>query len=174
MKHVFIVGTCFLLLLSCSDKNNNLGKVEAYVPVYSNTQDATQITWQSPQAIVNGGKIASIGNRLYQVETDKGIHVVDISTPAAPVKIGFIKNSFCRELTLKGNYIYTNNLNDLVVLDVSNPNIVVISSRIANAFPDLSLQFPPCTNCYFECADPAKGAVIQWNKQQVDNPKCKK
>ncbi len=175
MKHVFIIVTCFLLLLSCSDKNNNVGKVDGYVPVYANnTQEGTQISWQSPQAIVNGGKIATIGNRLYQVEVDKGIHVVDITTPAAPVKMGFIKNNFCRELTLKGNYIYTNNLIDLVVLEVSNINTVVVSARIANAFPDLVLQYPPCTNCYFECANPIKGTVIQWSKQQVNNPKCKR
>lgn len=174
MKHVFIIATCFLLLLSCSDKNNNLGKVDAYVPVYADKQQATQITWQNARPIVNGGKIATIGNRLYQVEEDKGIHVIDISSPSAPVKMGFIKNSLCRELTLKGNYIYTNNLTDLVVLDITSPNTVAVSARIANTFTDLVLQYPPCTNCYFECADPEKGVVIQWNKQQVDNPKCKR
>ncbi len=172
MKHVFLTFSLILLLLSCSDKNNSLGKVDAYVPVYANMHDATQISWQSPQAIVNGGKIATIGNRVYQVEADKGIHVIDISTLAAPVKVGFIKNSLCRELSLKGNYIYTNNLTDLVVLDVSNANTVTVSSRISNAFPDLALQYPPATNCYFVCADPEKGIVIEWKLQQVDNPKC--
>ena len=174
MKHVLLIFCFAVFLFSCNDKNNGLGKVDAYVPVYANMHDATQISWQSPQAIVNGGKIATIGNRLYQVEADKGIHVIDISTPAAPVKIGFIKNSLCRELSLKGSYIYTNNLTDLVVLDVTNANTVTVTSRISDAFPDLALQYPPVTNCYFECADPEKGIVIQWVLQQVDNPKCKR
>lgn len=174
MKRTLLILSFPLFLLSCRDKNNILGKVNAYVPVYASKQYATQISWQNPQSIVKGGKIATIGNRLYQVEEDKGIHVIDISTPAAPVKIGFIKNSLCRELSLKGNYIYTNNLNDLVVLDVTNANTFKESARISNAFPDLALQYPPVTNCYFECADPARGIVIEWRLQQVDNPKCKR
>jgi hypothetical protein len=172
MKQLLIPFALSLLLLSCNDKYKNVGKVNAYVPAYINLQEATQVVWQSPQAIVNGGKIATIGNRLYQVESDKGIHVIDISNPAVPVKVGFIKIALCRELTLKGSYIYTNNLSDLVVIDTGTGNNAVVTSRIANAFPDLVLQYPPATNCYFECADPAKGFVIQWNLQQVDNPKC--
>lgn len=174
MKHLSLFYCCILLLFSCNDKQNNLGTVSAYIPVYASKQEAEQISWQSAAAIVNAGKIATIGSRLYQVETDKGIHVIDISNPAAPVKIGFIKNSLCRELSLKGNYIYTNNVTDLIVLDVSNPNNISVSSRISNAFPDLAIQYPPTTNCYFECADPAKGVVVQWVLQQVANPKCKR
>ena len=174
MKYIPLIFSIIVLLISCSDKNNGLGKVDAYVPVYANSQDATQISWQSPQAIVNGGKIATIGNRVYQVEADKGIHVIDISNPSAPVKVGFIKNSLCRELSLKGNYIYTNNLTDLVVLNVGSSNTVTVTSRISNAFPDLALQYPPVTNCYFECANPEKGIVIEWKLQKVDNPKCRR
>lgn len=174
MKNILLIFSVTLFLFSCGDKNNSLGKVEAYIPVYADKQAATQISWQSPQAIINGGKIATIGNRLYQVEEDKGIHIIDISNPTTPVKIGFIKNSFCRELSLKGNYIYTNNISDLVVLEVGNSNTVTITSRVSNAFPDLALQYPPVANCYFECADPTKGIVIEWKLQQVDNPKCRR
>ena len=173
MKKVLIVIIpCIVSLAAC--KNNGVGNVDAYVPVYANTADAKQIILQSPQPIINGGKIATLGNFVFQVETDKGIHIIDYSNPATPVKRGFIKNALCRELAIKGNSIYTNNLSDLVVIDISNANAVTVTSRINNAFPDLALQYPTCTNCYFECADPAKGLVIQWNKQQVKNPKCKK
>jgi hypothetical protein len=174
MKYLLLFYVSIATLVSCQDKRNNLGTVSAYVPVYASKQESAQILWQNPAAIVNAGKIATIGSRLYQVETDKGIHVIDISSPAAPVKVAFIKNSLCRELSLKGNYIYTNNGTDLVVLDVSNPNNISVSSRISNAFPDLSIQYPPATNCYFECADPARGVVVQWVLQQVTNPKCKR
>jgi len=163
---------CILSLTAC--RNNGVGKVDAYVHIYGNVQETKQITLQSPQPIVNGGKIATLGNYVYQVETDKGIHIIDYTNPAAPVKKGFIKDALCRELAIKGNYIYTNNLTDLVVIDISNPNVVTVSSRIDNSFPDLATQYPPCSGCYFECADPAKGMVIQWTKQQVTNPKCKK
>ncbi|MEQ1553544.1 MAG: hypothetical protein ABL929_05160 [Ferruginibacter sp.] len=174
MKQIILLISFTAALFSCTDKRKGVGIVSAYVPVYVNSPDVKVITWQTPQAIVNGGKIATIGNKLYQVETDKGIHIIDITNPSAPIKIGFIKNNLCRELTLKGNYIYTNNLTDLVVLDVSIANSVTVTSRVGNAFPDLALQYPPHTNCYFECADASKGIVLQWNLQQVDNPKCKR
>ena len=171
-KELIVIGACIVTLTSC--KNNGVGNVDAYVPVYANTADAKQIVLQSPQPIINGGKIATLGNYVFQVETDKGIHIIDYSNPATPVKRGFIKNALCRELAIKGNSIYTNNLSDLVVIDISNANAVTVTSRINNAFPDLALQFPPCSNCYFECADPTKGLVIQWNKQKVNNPKCRR
>jgi hypothetical protein len=171
-KEVIAIIACIVFVTAC--KNNGVGNVDAYVPVYANTADAKQIVLQGPQPIINGGKIATLGNYVFQVETDKGIHIIDYSNPATPVKKGFIKNALCRELAIKGSSIYTNNLSDMVVIDISNPNAVTVSSRIDNAFPDLALQFPTCTGCYFECADAAKGMVIQWNKQQVNNPKCRR
>lgn len=171
-KELIVIISLIVFITSC--KNDGVGKVDAYVPVYANTADAKQVALQTPQPIVNGGKIATLGNYVFQVETDKGIHIIDYSNPAVPLKKGFIKNALCRELAIKGNSIYTNNLSDLVVIDISNANAVTVTSRINNAFPDLALQYPDCKDCYFECADPAKGLVIQWNKQQVKNPKCRK
>ena len=171
-KEFIVIIACIVSITAC--KNNGVGHVDAYVPVYANAADAKQVVLQSPQPIINGGKIATLGNFVFQVETDKGIHIIDYSNPAVPVKRGFIKNALCRELAIKGNSIYTNNLTDLVVIDISNANAVTVTSRINNAFPDLALQYPPATNCYFECADPTKGLVIQWNKQKVNNPKCRR
>ena len=166
------MGVKYVFFISC--RNNGVGSVDAYIPVYSTSPDDKKIELQLPQPILSGGKIATLGNYVFQVENDKGIHIIDYSNPAAPVKKGFIKNFLCRELAIKGNYIYTNNLADLVVIDISNVNTVSVSSRINNAFPDLSLQYPPASNCYFECADPAKGLVVRWDLKKVNNPKCRK
>ena len=106
-KELIVIIACIVSLTAC--KNNGVGNVDAYVPVYANTADAQQIVLQSPQPIINGGKIATLGNFVFQVETDKGIHIIDYSNPAVPVKKGFIKSALCRELALKGNSIYTNN-----------------------------------------------------------------
>jgi hypothetical protein len=171
-KMVLAIITCSMFFISC--RNNGVGSVDAYIPVYSTSPDDKKVELQLPQPITNGGKIATLGNYVFQVENDKGIHIIDYSNPAAPVKKGFIKSFLCRELAIKGNYIYTNNLADLVVIDISNVNTVSVSSRINNAFPDLSLQYPPAANCYFECADPAKGLVVRWDLQKVNNPKCRK
>lgn len=165
-----------VLLMACKGKPAEPGLIDAYAPVYSSPAAALAISNSAPQPFVNGGKIATQGNTLYQVEQDKGIHIINISNPSLPVKVGFINVALCRELTLKGNYLYTNNMNDLVVLNVSNPANVTESNRIANAFPDLGVLFPPEAQSgdYFECADASKGLVIRWELTKVNNPQCRK
>lgn len=166
----------FVLLMACKGKPAERGLIVAYKPVYSAPAAALTISNSAPQPFVNGGKIATQGNILYQVEQDKGIHIINIANPSAPAKIGFINVALCRELTLKGNYLYTNNMNDLVVLNVSNPANVTESNRIANVFPDLGIQFPSEAEPgdYFECADASKGLVVRWELIQVNNPQCRK
>jgi hypothetical protein len=128
-----ILPLALVLLAACEGKPAERGLIDGYMPVYSSRTAALTITSSAPQPFANGGKIATVGNTLYQVEQDKGIHIINISNPSLPVKIGFINVALCRELTLKGSYLYTNNINDLVVLNVSNPANVTESSRISNA-----------------------------------------
>ncbi len=172
----FLIPFAALLLGGCTGKPVEPGLVDGWVPVYMPGAEAQKISSGGPQSFVNGGKIATQGNMLYQVEQDKGIHLISISNPALPVKMGFISIPLCRELTLKGNYLYTNNMADLVVLDVSNPAAATVSSRISNAFPDLGIQFPPDAGpgTYFECTDAAKGVVTGWELKKINNPKCRR
>lgn len=174
MRCIAFIISAGILLYSCNGKPAQTGPVDAYVPVYSSRVDAEKIILQSPQVIANGGKIATLGNTLYQVDEGKGIHIIDFSNAAAPVKKAFIQVPLCHELTVKGNYIYTNNLADLVVLDLSTANTVKVTSRISNAFPDLAVQYPPVAGAWFECADAAKGVVTAWELKKISNPKCKR
>lgn len=171
-----ILPWALVLLMACQGKPAERGLISGYAPVYSSRAAALTVGNSGPQPFVNGGKIATQGNLLYQVEQDKGIHIINISNPSQPVKLGFVNIALCRELTLKGGYLYTNNMNDLVVLNVSNPANVTENSRIANAFPDLGVQFPPEAKAgdYFECADASKGLVVRWELTQINNPQCRK
>lgn len=163
-----------LIFFSCKGKPEDIGEKDAWVPVYAAKNEAQQISQSGPQGIVAGGKIATFANYVFQVEEGRGIHVIDYSNTVAPVKKSFIKIPQCHELTVKGSYIYTNNLSDLVVLDISNITAVKLTSRIVNAFPDLAIQYPPVAGAYFVCADPAKGEVVAWELKKVNNPKCKR
>lgn len=174
MRQLFVPLLAISIISGCKGKPSDIGTVSAYVPVYLSKIDAEKITQMPPQPIVNGGKIATLGNYVFQVEEDKGIHIINYTNPASPVKTAFINVPLCRELTLKGNYIYTNNMADLVVIDLSNPANINVSARIVNAFPDLSIQYPTANGAYFECPDASKGLVIAWELKQVNNPKCKK
>ena len=79
---------------------------------------------EPPRTTVNGGKIYTVDNLLFQVEQDSGIHIINYANPSSPQKLGFVKSFLCKELTVKNGFIYTNNLSDLVVIDINNPSDV--------------------------------------------------
>ena len=174
MTKIFAAITAILLLTACKGKPAEIGEVDAYVPVYSDKATAQNIKLVAPQTTVAGGKIASAANYVFQVEESKGIHITDYSNPAVPVKKAFIQIPQCHELTIKGNYIYTNNMADLVVIEMQGTTAINVTSRITNAFPDLAIQYPPAAGAYFVCPNTSKGEVIAWQLQKVNNPKCKR
>ena len=175
-----IAFTIFVCLLSsCTPNNGEMAlpaEAEGYIPVYSSASSSKVISAESPRATVNAGKLYTTGNLLFQVETDSGIHVINYANPANPQKLGFIRSVLCKELSVKNGFIYTNNLSDLVVIDINDINNIREVSRVAEVFPDLSLQYPAKTNLsetiYFECPDPAKGVVTGWQLKTIKNPKC--
>jgi len=174
----FILLPVFFISCNPNRLYNDLpSNVDGYVPVYSsNVSAAKQISSEAPRKTVHGGKIYTVGNLLFQVEQDSGIHIINYADVHNPQKLGFIRSFSCKELSVKNGFIYTNNLSDLVVIDISNSANVHEVGRVAGVFPDLALQYPPkdvsAYRTYFECPDPSKGIVIGWSKQSIKNPKC--
>ena len=166
-----------LIYFSCDPISSLPEKIEGYAPVYnSDLSQVMTIVVEAARPMKHGGKIYTVGNLLFQVEKDSGIHVIDYRNPSNPVKLGFIRSFLCKEVTVKNGYIYTNNMSDLVVIDISNINNVHEISRVKNVFPDLALQYPPkpaqSGQIYFECPDPSKGVIVAWIAKTITNPKC--
>ena len=175
-KHFLILLIPFIFL-SCTPMSNHPEQVEGYVPLYNtDVAQVKSVVAEAARPIKNGGKIYTVGNLLFQVEVDSGIHVIDYGNPSNPVKLGFIRSFLCKEVTVKNGYIYTNNMSDLVVIDITNINNVHEISRVKNVFPDLALQYPPksaqVSRIYFECPDPSKGIIVAWTPKTINNPKC--
>ena len=178
------IKTIYLLfffpsIYSCNISGNfgHPEKTEGYTPIYSrDISSLKKISAGPARTSVRSGKIYTVGNLLFQVEQDSGIHVINYANPANPQNLGFIKSFLCKEVSVKDGLIYTNNLSDLVVIDIRNWSNVREISRVAGVFPDLDNQFPekidPGQIVYFECPDPWKGTVIAWQKQTISNPKC--
>jgi len=175
----FLLSIPVLFSACTSHENTTPNRIEGYVPVYA--QDVSTLKTvkaEPPRTTVNGGKIYTVGALLFQVEQDSGIHIINYANPSSPVKLGFIKSFLCKEISVKNGFIYTNNLSDLVVIDINNPADVKEVARTPNVFPDLASQYPPKNSIsqfetvYFECPDPKKGTVIAWKKQTINNPKC--
>jgi hypothetical protein len=165
---------------SCTPRNN-MGdlpeEVQGMVPVYTQENSVKAISTAGPRPTVRGGKIYTTGNYLLQVEQDSGIHVINYANPQSPQKIGFIRSFLCKELTMKDGFLYTNNLSDLVVIDIRNINAVQEVGRVTGVFPDLSLQYPSpqaggTGRIYFECPDPSKGVIARWEQRTIKNPTC--
>src|SRR2546421_11892454 len=173
-------------LTSCwgiTTKNNlsapqNLKRDEAYVPVYKTSENSRAIRALPPQPTVFPGKIYVFGNLLFQIEKLPGIHVINYADRSHPIKIGFIKSRGCSELAVKNGYLITNNLDDLVTIDISNPADVKESARIPHAFADFyvaqyAYTLPPERGKYYVCPDFSKGEIVEWKlEKDVQGANC--
>lgn len=151
----------------------DVGIVDAYVPIYAQEGDAElEIAVLASRQTDSAGKIFAIGEKLFQVEQGKGIHIIDYSDKRNPKKLSFLQIPGCQEVAVKGQHLYTNSFEDLVVLDLSAYPDVQVTAREPGVFPELSTSYPPQWG-YYECPDPAKGRVVGWEIKRIENPKCR-
>lgn len=169
MKNVLYCFAIILLLASCWKQKQE--EVLGYAPVYGNETEMKTISLTTAQPLNNGGKIYVFNNMLYQVEAGKGIHITDISNPENPVKKGFLKVAGAQELSVKDNLIFTNNMRDLVIVNIEN-NTATTVRRLQDSFKVLFTAARPPERGKFECPDPLKGNVIGWQKRMIVNPAC--
>lgn len=165
-----------LFLSACKSENNGsvVGKVMGFKPVYSTSADLYLIQNKPARVVTNAGKIYVKGNYIFQNEIGEGIHILDNTTPANTTRSGFINIKGSQEIAIKGNYLYSNNFNDLVVVDISDVNNVKEVSRVKNIFYNNNYQLAPLAGSgYFECVDNSKGIVINWIRDSINNPKCR-
>lgn len=143
---------------------------EGYVPVYRSLADARNIRVLAAQPLRQTGKIYIKDGFLFVVEPNQGIHVINNRDPEKPVSQAFISVPGVYDVAIKDSTLYANNTTDLVAFNVTDMSRIALVKRVANAF---SLpQYPPVTNTYFECADPARGVIVDWVKTQLTNPNC--
>lgn len=168
-------------IASCDPMGNNNRRTvspppeetEGYAPVYAPKDEISKIAAVEPRAIEKGGKIYVRGHILYQVEAGKGIHVIDIQDGNNPKKIKFIQVTGAQEMAIMDNNLYTNNINDLVVLNIADINNVQVVDRVAGMFHLVDPTLPPATG-YFECVDAKKGEVVGWELKTLYKPICMK
>jgi hypothetical protein len=178
MKYVFAFAL-MLLLYSCYwtrpyegpiEPQMPLQKVWGNKPVYAAADVAREIAYTpQKQPIGQAGNIYAFGYYIFQVDVGRGIHVIDNSDPAQAERIGFITVNGCAQLSIKGKYLYTNSLTDLVTLDISDPAHVQEVSRVASAFPEFQYNYPmvqPGDTGYYECPR-YDSVVVSWVKDSI-------
>ncbi len=75
--------------VACTNKTNQT--ILGYAPVYIDPASSQVITFNPAQPMVNTGKIYQYKQSTFQIETGKGIHVINSSNPNSPQKVGFIR-----------------------------------------------------------------------------------
>jgi hypothetical protein len=164
-----------LCLYSCDpdyDDDHYNEDIQAYVPVYMSAAEKN-ISISSVRTTEKSGKIYAFGNYIFQNDLNKGIHVINNIDPLHPQKIAFINIPYNTEFAVKGNFMYANNGNDLVVVDIRDIMHPAVIKRLEDAFPYVGQKFPPQAG-YFVCPDPAKGVVVDWELQTVKSANCKR
>ena len=174
-----LLPLCMLVLLASCDPypssqygENPPETAQGFAPIYDSLGTAKQIRADSARTTVQGGKIYVKGKMLFQVETGKGIHVISISDAASPRKLKFLQVLGCQEIAIKDNLLYTNNLNDLVVVDIMDINNPKLKDRMTNTFHLVDVSYPH-SGTWFECPDASKGAVIGWQMKTLHYPQCR-
>lgn len=146
--------------------------VQGYAPIYDSAGNARLIRSMAPRPIEKGGKIYVKDKILFQVESGKGIHVISVADAAKPEKLRFLQVPGCEELSVKGDLLYANNYNDLVVVNISDLSNPRVEDRVSNTFHLVDPLHPPAGGWY-ECPDGAKGTVIGWELKTLHYPKCR-
>ena len=177
MKPLLIATGIGLLfcLYSCDpdvDDDHYNEDIQAYVPVYMSATEKN-ISLSSARTTEKSGKIYAFGNYIFQNDLNKGIHIINNTDRLHPQKIAFLNIPYNTEFAVKGNYIYANNGNDLVVVDIRDIMHPAVIKRLEDAFPYVGQKYPPQTG-YFVCPDPAKGVVVDWELQTVKSANCKR
>jgi hypothetical protein len=173
MKYLIVIIAIGIGSCTYNRGETGISEVMGYEPVYAPAATAQQIELEQPRPTVNPGKIYAYGNYLFQIEENEGIHIIENGTPSQAQKSGFIRIAGASELAIKSNYLYTNHLDDIVVLNLSTSTPGVVH-RLENAFPQISQDYPPVAQAYFECPDPSKGIVIGWKEKIIREPKCRR
>lgn len=179
MRYILL---CFFLLclVSCwkpyGDRNGGVvyapQKTWGSKPVYAAIDSAKEILYDpAAHPVINAGNIYAFNKFIFQVDVGRGIHVIDNAVPSKAERIGFISIKGCEQVSIQGNYLYTNSYSDLVTIDISNPVNMKIVSRLPNTFPDYYVDYPlaePEESGYFECPQfYSDSVVVSWVKDSV-------
>lgn len=140
-KLLFLVGPILVLFLIFTASTCHRSTETAYKPLFMKRSDLeSSIKFDTAAELNNPAKIYYKDNIIFISESYKGIHIIDNTNPAAPVKIGFIRVVGCLDMAIKGTTLYVDNATDLVAIDASDATKPFVAKRIVNAFPE---PFPP-------------------------------
>ncbi len=173
MKRLLILFSIIgLTLTSCEDKR--LQSYMANVPIYL-SYDALRSSFEvlTEAPLEKPGKISFYGSYMFINEYQKGIHVVDLSDPTNPDLKAFIEVPGNVDMAIRNDLLYAESYVDLLVIDISNPEQPVLSTRVEDLFEYI---IPPYDYDYpLDEIDQKKGVITAYDIKKItrevyDNP----
>jgi len=181
MKIYLTFGILFLFIfnIGCFEPPEDIaptepvGEVDGIKPIYAPFSGVETYPQIEVQPIVNLGKIYYNDPYIFVNESARGVHIIDNTNPAAPKKISFLTIPGNNDIAVKGNYLYADNLRDMVIFDVSDINEIKFVNRVLDINPnEADIIFPPNFSGWFECIDEGQGEVVGWEQALLLNPTC--
>lgn len=135
-QFVLLLGISMALLFqSCADKCESTYTYTAYEPVYMHYDEfRVPIVAEGPRDLKNPGKIYIKSPYFFVNEPKEGIHIFDNTNPQSPQNIAFIPIAGNVDMAVKGNVLYADNYTDLLSIDISNPENVILLNREEDIF----------------------------------------
>ena len=162
----FCLFVLVLLGVSCSDTVKDTVSYMANVPVYMSREEFnTTLKVGAMRPLIHPGKICLYGNYLFINEINKGIHVIDNSDPSSPRNITFIEIQGNIDMAAKDGILYADNLVDMLLFDISDPQTPRLKSRMEGAFEGV---LPATENEYPVSKFETDGKVIVgWTQELI-------
>ena len=159
----------FVLVLwgvSCSDSVKDTVSYMANVPVYLSRDEfrsGAKVTATRPMK--NPGKICLYGDYLFINEVNEGIHVINNSDPSSPRNVAFIEIQGNIDMAAKDGILYADNLVDLLLFDISNPQAPALKRRLEGVFAGVL----PATNNEYPISqiDTTGKVIVGWTQEMV-------
>lgn len=146
--------------------------VQGMKPIYSENDEWQNIQVTEARSIKKLGKIYYKDGFIFVNESAEGIHIIDNSDPTNPVFLKFIEIIGNRDIAIKGDILYADNITDLVTLDISDFNDIKVLDRVKDIYPSSIQTYPDGYFGPFECVIPTKGYVIGWEEASLVDPDC--
>jgi hypothetical protein len=162
-KYLLLLVLAPIALTGCKKYKNK--EVYANVPVYMDYGTfRNSFSFEKDVPIQGAGNIYVYNQFIFLSEEDKGIHIINNSTPSAPVMEGFMNIPGNTQMAVKDHYLYANSYVDLLVIDLSIIGEPKLEKRVLDVFSYAT----PATNEY-PVADVHKerGVVIGWKIEKT-------
>ena len=156
---VVLLLVLIVILGSCEDRR--FQTLTANVPVYISWDELrSSYGFDASRTIEKPGKIYFTDQVIDINECLEGVHLVDISDPGDPQKIGFINAPGNIDIAIKDSVLFLDSYTDLLLVDISDPRSPEKIKRVEDVFeytlPEYDMDYPLAT------IEEEKGVVTGW------------